>query len=765
MQFSKKIVIGILVTQILSSLIHAYLGHYQYKTVLDMTIKKKEQDIAHVTQSIFNRLIQDYTERGYEIVSNQKIVEAFKNRDRAKLLELSMPIYKTLRENNEYLEIMNFLTPESEMFLRLSKPDKFGDDLSALRPIIVKTNEYEAMQVGVEVGKYGIYYRITFPVFCENRYVGAFELGIDVKYLVSRLGVLNLHAPLLLIKKEAVSPMYKYEKAIRNYFGEFNDEYLFVKYNYSGHEEVSILNLIKNKMADGMGYTTDNEPEEHLVFSGYILKNYENRVIGNFIFLDEMGYYMNTIYYLRWISIITTILLVVIIVMLMYKLIYKYTAELRAQKNILDYQAHHDALTGLPNRVLFNDRLEQAVEKAKRQENEFALFFIDLDRFKQINDSLGHEFGDKVLKVISKKLQSVVRRDDSISRLGGDEFTILVEDLKREIDVSTLARKILSTLSEPIIIDDHTLYVTTSIGISIFPNDDTDPSNLLKYADAAMYKAKEEGRNNFQYYSQEMTELALRRVVLETKIRKAIENEEFVVYYQPQINGKTDEIIGMEALVRWKHPVDGLIYPDSFIQLAQETGLILQIDRLVMKMAMKQMSEWYAKGLNPGMLALNLAMKQLQEDACISKLGALLKESGCKPEWLELEVTEGEIMKNPKNAIEVLNKISDMGIELAVDDFGTGYSSLSYLKRLPIDKLKIDKSFVDGLPDDEEDASIAKAIIALAHSLKLGVIAEGVETKEQRDFLIQNGCSNIQGYYYSRALPAEEMEEILKKGI
>jgi diguanylate cyclase (GGDEF)-like protein len=451
--------------------------------------------------------------------------------------------------------------------------------------------------------------------------------------------------------------------------------------------------------------------------------------------------------------------------LLIYKLIDKYTAELRAQKNILDYQAHHDALTGLPNRVLFNDRLEQAVEKAKRQESEFALFFIDLDRFKQINDSLGHEFGDKVLQVVSKKLQGLVRREDSISRLGGDEFTILVEDLKHEIDVSSLAQKILSALCEPIILDGHTLYVTTSMGVSIFPNDDTDPSNLLKYADAAMYKAKDEGRNNFQYYSQDMTELALRRIALETSIRKAIENEEFVVYYQPQVNGKTDEIIGMEALVRWRHPIDGLIYPDTFIQLAQETGLIVQIDHIVMRSAMTQMAEWYAKGLKPGILALNLAMKQLQEDACIFKLRSMLQESGCKPEWLELEVTEGEIMKNPKNAIEVLNKISEMGIELAVDDFGTGYSSLSYLKRLPIDKLKIDKSFVDGLPDDEEDVSIAIAIIALAQSLKLGVIAEGVETKEQKEFLVKNGCDNIQGYYYSKALPAEEMEEMLKKSL
>ncbi|MDO9265766.1 MAG: EAL domain-containing protein, partial [Sulfurimonas sp.] len=477
----------------------------------------------------------------------------------------------------------------------------------------------------------------------------------------------------------------------------------------------------------------------------------------------EMDYYMVTIVFIRWISIMATILLVIIIVVLIYKLINRYTAELRMQKNILDYQAHYDLLTGLSNRILFNDRLEQAVEKGKRQKSKFALFFIDLDRFKQINDSLGHSIGDKVLQIIAKRLQLVMRKEDSISRLGGDEFTVLVQDLKEVTDASLLAQKIISSLSEPINIENHTLYVTTSIGISIFPNDGISANNLLKYADAAMYKAKEEGKNNFQYYSSEMTEKAFERVVMEASLRKALSNNEFVVYYQPQVDGRTDKVIGMEALVRWLHPNVGLVFPDKFIPLAQETGLILAIDRWVMLTAMKQIAEWHEMGLNPGVLALNLSMRQLGQEGCVDKLSAMIKESGCKPEWLELEVTEGEIMKNPENAIGVLNHISDMGIELAVDDFGTGYSSLSYLKRLPIDKLKIDKSFVDGLPDDEEDVSIARAIIALAHSLKLSVIAEGVETKDQKEFLVENGCDFIQGYYYSKPIPSDEMEKFLNK--
>ncbi|MBE0514001.1 EAL domain-containing protein [Sulfurimonas sp.] len=424
-----------------------------------------------------------------------------------------------------------------------------------------------------------------------------------------------------------------------------------------------------------------------------------------------------------------------------------------------------DSLTGLANRVLFNERLQQTIEKAKQQKSSFALLFVDLDRFKQINDSLGHAIGDKVLQIISKRLQRVVRTEDTISRLGGDEFTILAQDLDKGENASLIAEKIISSISKAIYIDNHTLYLTSSIGISIFPDDGAEADHLLKNADAAMFRAKEEGKNNFQYYSVDMTQLAFERVVMEASLRKALSNDEFVVYFQPQVDGKTDKIIGMEALVRWEHPDVGMIFPDKFIPLAQETGLILAIDQKVMKAAMTQIAKWYKMGLNPGVLALNLSMKQLNQGDCIENLEQLMSDSKCKAEWLELEVTEGEIMKNPQSAIEILNKISQMGIELAVDDFGTGYSSLSYLKRLPIDKLKIDKSFVDGLPDNEEDVGIARAIIALAQSLKLEVIAEGVETKEQRDFLIQNGCTNIQGYYYSKPLPAGKMQEMLKKDL
>lgn len=430
----------------------------------------------------------------------------------------------------------------------------------------------------------------------------------------------------------------------------------------------------------------------------------------------------------------------------------------------LDHQAHHDSLTGLPNRVLLNQNLEYAIIEAKRKKHKVALLFIDLDHFKEINDSLGHDIGDMVLKSITSKLHETIREIDMVSRLGGDEFTVILNDLSQAQDASLIAEKLLIALSEIIQMEGHTLNVSSSIGISIYPDDGEDAQSLLKYADSAMYKAKNEGRNNYQYYSSDMTELAFERVVMQTALKEGIKNEEFHVYYQAQVNGLTNKLIGMEALVRWQHPTMGLVSPAKFIPLAESTGLIVELDRYVMKNAMRQISKWYEQGLNPGVLAMNLAVKQLKQDDFIQVMKSLFQETNCKPQWIELEVTESQVMINPEEAIKVLHAIHELGIELAIDDFGTGYSSLAYLKRLPIDKLKIDQEFIRGLPDDEEDAEITKAVIALAKSLNLKVIAEGVETKEQKDFIVENGCENIQGFYYSKPVPFNEFEAILRDG-
>jgi EAL domain-containing protein (putative c-di-GMP-specific phosphodiesterase class I) len=317
-------------------------------------------------------------------------------------------------------------------------------------------------------------------------------------------------------------------------------------------------------------------------------------------------------------------------------------------------------------------------------------------------------------------------------------------------------------MKETIKIDKHDLYVTSSIGISIFPDDSLKENNLIKFADVAMYKAKEEGRNNFQFYSSEMTSSAFERVVMESNLKIAIKEDQFIVHYQPQFTAKEKKIVGMEALVRWKHPSLGIIPPGKFIPIAEENGLIIDIDNIVMKKAMKQFRQWHEAGLNPGLLSLNLAMKQLDKKEYLPELMKTMSELSFLPTWLELEVTEGQVMNNAELSIEKLKQVHNMGIEIAIDDFGTGYSSLSYLKKLPLDKLKIDQSFIRDIPQDEDDMAITKAIIALGKSLNLKLIAEGVETKEQQDFLIENECELIQGYFYSRPIPAKEVEQLLR---
>ena len=433
--------------------------------------------------------------------------------------------------------------------------------------------------------------------------------------------------------------------------------------------------------------------------------------------------------------------------------------KLQEQKDVLYYQAHHDALTGLPNRVLFNERLTYGIKKAKKQSTKLALFFIDLDQFKQINDSLGHEIGDKVLQVVAERLKAKIGKRDTLSRLGGDEFIIIMDDCKDIQNVSTIAEKILKVLIQPIHLKGQTLYTSCSIGISLYPQDDLSAENLLKFADAAMYNAKDEGRNNYQFYRTEMTEYAYERMRMKAGLRKALDDNELVVYYQPQMDASTNTLLGLEALVRWEHPEMGLIYPQKFLPLAEENGLIVEIDRWVMKHAMKQLHSWYQEGYAPGVLALNITLTHLRREDYVSYLRECIAETYFRTEWLELEVTEGEVMKKFDEIIAKLTLLNTLGIGIAIDDFGTGHSSLAYLKRLPIHKLKIDKSFIDDLPENEEDVAIVRAIIALGKSLKLTLLAEGVETEAQKDFLVKNGCQNIQGFYYDEALTVTQIEQ------
>ena len=436
--------------------------------------------------------------------------------------------------------------------------------------------------------------------------------------------------------------------------------------------------------------------------------------------------------------------------------------KLRAQEEIFRHHAHHDMLTNLPNRTLFHDRLKQAIKQARRHGSKIGVLFLDLDHFKSINDSMGHEVGDELLIEVARRLKGQIRQTDTLARLGGDEFVIVLDGIDDNDVVVAITQNLLQSMETPIELSEQSFYVTISAGVAIYPDDGETPENLLKHADTAMYQAKDDGRNTYQFYTQEMTEKAFERIAMGSSFRNALEKEEFIVHYQPQADAETGRLVGMEALVRWCHPDMGQVLPSKFLSFANDTGLIVPMDEQVMRTAMGQITRWHRNDLQPGVLALNLSMRHLQSENFIADILRLLEETGCQPQWLEFEVTEGQIMTNPSAAIAVLHRIKDLGISLAIDDFGTGYSSLSQLKRLPIDRLKIDRSFVRELPNDEEDAVISRTVIALAQNMGLSVVAEGVENDRQRNFLQRNGCRYLQGHLYGRPMPAGDLERRLQ---
>jgi diguanylate cyclase (GGDEF)-like protein/PAS domain S-box-containing protein len=427
----------------------------------------------------------------------------------------------------------------------------------------------------------------------------------------------------------------------------------------------------------------------------------------------------------------------------------------------IKYLAHHDSLTGLPNRNLLQDRLQQNLARARRSGHKVALLFLDFDRFKNINDSLGHSVGDGVLQEVAQRLSACLRVGDTVARVGGDEFVIVLSDLEDSTIAAKVAQKVTELGTRPYEISGQKFRLTISIGISLFPDDGDDIDSLLKNADSAMYHAKHAGRNTYYFYTEDMNAQTLAVLNLEHDLQQALVNAEFTLHYQPQVNLQTGEIIGVEALLRWQHPEHGEMSPSSFIPIAEERGLIVPIGDWVLETACRQSVSWQQQGLAPIRMAVNISALQLHHADFYEKLVATLEKTGLDPALLELELTESAVMHNDEQNPQLLQQLKKLGVRLAIDDFGTGYSSLSYLKRFPIDKLKIDRSFIKDLPADSEDEAITQAIIGVGKTLNHKVIAEGVETIEQQEFLQREGCSEMQGFYFSRPLPAEELVKLL----
>ncbi|MCX6344586.1 MAG: EAL domain-containing protein [Armatimonadetes bacterium] len=437
-------------------------------------------------------------------------------------------------------------------------------------------------------------------------------------------------------------------------------------------------------------------------------------------------------------------------------------SELLTTRESLRNQATRDPLTGLPNRLLFADRLAHNIEVLRRHSAKLAVMFLDLDRFKLVNDTFGHSIGDSLLKEVTNRLTNTLREIDTIARMGGDEFTLILTDLMHVEDAKRVAERVLKAFSRPFKVKSHEIFITVSIGISIYPSDGCDAETLVKNADAAMYLAKEKGRSTYHMYTKSLSEKAEVRISLENSLRHAVERDELILHYQPCLRIATGEILGSEALLRWQHPEMGMIPPLDFIPLAEDTGLITPIGEWVIHTACKQNKAWQDAGFPHIEIAVNVSARQFRQQDFQNTVKHALAESGLDANWLVLELTESTIMHNPESAAKLLQNLKAMGVHVSIDDFGTGYSSLSYLKRFPIDTIKIDQSFIREITTNPDDAAIAGAVVAMAHSMKRRVVAEGVETLEQLEFLAQLKCDDMQGYFVSKPVNAEEFEMLIR---
>jgi len=443
-----------------------------------------------------------------------------------------------------------------------------------------------------------------------------------------------------------------------------------------------------------------------------------------------------------------------------YKKLIESENKLKESMNEIKKFEYYDFLTCLPNRGFMLKKIENILKESD-DKTRFSLLFLDLDNFKMVNDIFGHDYGDQLLKNIAWELRKCIDDRDIVARLGGDEFLILFADMCDKEKIEEKARRIINLFSRQWNLSDREFFITASAGIVIYPYDGTDLQTLYKNGDTAMYQAKDSGKNCFLFFSQYMNEKVSEKLELENKLRKAIRNREFIVYYQPQIDIKTMQVKGVEALVRWNHPTEGIIQPAKFIPLAEESGLIVEIDEFVLRTACKQLKAWMDSEINPVTVSINLTSKEFQQANFTGLLKEIIRETGLKADFIELEITESLIMKDIDFTLNILKDLKSIGVKISLDDFGTGYSSLNYLKRLPIDTIKIDKSFIDEITEDSKEEAIAESIIALAHKMNLSVIAEGIETEKQLEFIREQKCDKAQGYYFSKPLPVEEIEKLL----
>jgi len=694
------------------------------------------------------------------IAENKKIKKALLTDDISNihLDKFSLRLKRNTTLNNTWFQIVR--ADGTSIYRNFSK--KKGDNILKSRVDIATIVKHPQIITSISVGKFAISLKAMIPIYENKKFIGIIETIVKFNSIVTKMDE-KKYETILFIDKSYKKQLVFADK--NKFYGDY--------FMASGSQSSNFLKYIKEKTAEHIINYNKNYhlcKEINSIVCTYTLKSdITQKPLAYFVMAHNINDIdLTNIYQIRYnLFLILVGLLLMTLALFVYIYIVsrkKLTQELndtleekvQTTTKELSHLAHYDILTNLMKRHLFSNRVASSIKRTKP----FRILFLDLDKFKNINERYGHNTGDALLKSVAKRLLSSVKSEDVVARVGGDEFIILIEDVNDEELVSIIER-IRSKIQEPVKCKNEIFTITFSIGVSSFPKDGTDSETLISYADMAMYKAKELGRNTFASYDKKMGEEMLKRLELEKNLKVALKENQFEAFYQPQVDAHTNRVVGAEALIRWNSSELGFVPPDKFIPVAEESGLIIEIDSWMMQETMNQLMVFQEEGIEIGKLSLNLSARQLESKDMMHHLKMMLDTTGFDPQRLELEITERQMMKDPELSIAILNKIEEMGIDIAVDDFGTGHSSLAYIKRLPIDKLKIDKSFVDDLPDDKEDIAIVRSILSIAKNLEINTITEGVESKLQRDFLRDEGCKLIQGYFYSKPLNAEDYKQYL----
>ena len=728
------------------------------KRELEVLIKEKREAI----------LILDIS-----LAQNEKIKKYLVNKDTNRL---DLKEYSDLLQKNTSLKNVWFHIVDKEGYSRYrSWTDKKGDNVKNVRLEVQRMLENPRLISTISTGIYDMTFKSMFPIYKDDEFIGIAETIARFNSIVQKLKEYSFETIVLIdksYKKQLTNTLHKnyiQDYYVSSYSGSQKllelvrekgvDKFLNIDTYMVDKQRGQLVTLYKLPGVDGlnMGYFIISKDLDK-IDTNAIEDSKERIMLGLIMGFLIIGGSLSYLYVVNYKNYIQRQQL------LLEKNIAEKTQELQEKSEAMTHLAHHDSLTNLPNRLYFQKQLDLAIESASRSAHKVGVLFLDLDSFKEINDTYGHRVGDMLLQKITEKMRRVADEEDVVARIGGDEFTVIANKVTPE-SLEKIAVNIMNEIQKPIKLDAIELFVTFSIGVSIYPDDGDTPELLLKFADTAMYRAKELGKNGYQFYNESMTEMAVHKVEMQNALREAIKEEQFEPYFQPKIDARTMEVIGVEALVRWNHPQRGLIFPGEFIPFAEESGAILEIDRLVMKKALKEMKLWYIEGLPMGRLSLNISGKQFENSNFIQEIEQTIASLKFDTNYLEFEVTESQILQNQKKAAEILTKFKSLGIKISLDDFGTGYSSLSYLKSLPVDRLKIDRSFIMDIPDDKDDVAIVKTIISLAKNLELDVIAEGVETQEQVDMLLKEGCNFIQGYYFAKPMNAKDTRSFVFKRV